>query len=419
VRDRPTPDSSVADASLSAFLRRRYVWIALAIQIGLSVFLAQGYDFRVDYVAGRNITHGLSPYLGGKVSDWMTLGYGSEVQGIGETPLWALYLGFAYFLSAGQPFIFNFISKIPIIVANASLAYLAFSKGTRGWRFYFLNVYVLTTSVTWGKPDNIATLLAIMALIETDSTIGAALLLSTSLMIKPLALAILPAFYSRSKAKSTIRSAKFTIETICVSGGIFVAPFLILRWPLETMTNGFASWFQHSGGFSLFNIVTIATGKEQLPPTLWWAGYLVVAGTLTLIAYALVRKPQNTLFYALLSSAVFFTLRPWNSEPNLLILLTVFILLKGDLPSRWLWIIPMFFAIANNALQEQLYLLMPTIEDDLVALYAPFNFYRLWLKFILSMGWLIVLWVNVTSFRDRQRLPIQSSERTENTHIFS
>ena len=183
--------------SLPDFFRRRDVWIAIAIQVGLSVFLAHGFDFRVEYVAGRNIVNGISPYSGGILSGWMTLGYGSQVQGIGETPLWAIYMGLCYFLSAGQPFLFNFLSKIPIVAANVALAYFAYSKGVRGWRFFLFNIYLIVISVTWGKPDNLATLLAVVALVATDSATSSAFLLSTSLMIKPLGIAILPAFFLR------------------------------------------------------------------------------------------------------------------------------------------------------------------------------------------------------------------------------
>ena len=94
--------------SLSDFFKRRDVWVAIALQVVLSIFLAHGYDFLVEFVAGRNIVEGISPYLGGTLSGWMASGYGPQIQGIGETPLWALYLGLCYFLSAGQPFAIQF-----------------------------------------------------------------------------------------------------------------------------------------------------------------------------------------------------------------------------------------------------------------------------------------------------------------------
>jgi hypothetical protein len=332
----------------------------------------------------------------------MTLGYGSHVQGIGETPLWAIYLGLCYFLSAGQPFIFNFLSKIPIVAANVALAYFAYSKGIVGWRFFLFNIYLIVTSVTWGKPDNLATFLAVVALVATDSATSSAILLSTSLMIKPLGVAILPAFFLRLRTKPIRWGMKFIVESLVVSAGMFLGPFVVFVWPVETVTSGFSNWFGHAGALSPFNIVAIENGTEQLPSTLW-IGYLVLLGTLVLIAYAMIRKPQNTLCYALLSAAVFFTLRPWNSEQNLVMILVLFILLRGELPSRWLWIIPVMFAVANNAIQEQFYLLMPTLVDELNRLYAPFNIYRLWLKFFLSLVWLAVLWFNVAALSRNRR----------------
>ncbi len=185
---------------------------------------------------------------------------------------------------------------------------------------------------------------------------------------------------------------------------MFLIPFAVLGWPIVTVTNGFFSWFGHAGALSFFNFVPLATGAEQLPSNLWWTGYLAPVGILLLVAYGMIRKQEDTLRYALLSAAVFFTLRSWNSEQNLVILFALFVLLRGDLPSRWLWIVPMCFAVANSALQAQLYLLMPTIIDELSRFYAPFDMYRLWLMFFISLVWLGVLWISVAPFAHRKEL---------------
>lgn len=248
-----------------------------------------------------------------------------------------------------------------------------------------------------------ATILAVLALVASDSATNSALLLSTSLMIKPLAVAILPAFLLRLRTESRRWGAEFTINTIVISASLFLGSFVIFGWPIETITSGFVNWFGHAGALSPFNIVRLAYGTEELPTSLWWAGYLAPLGILIVAVYAIIRAPQNRLRYALLSSAVFFTLRPWNSEQNLVIVLTLFLLLTGEL-SQWLWIIPTIFAIANNSLQQQLYLIRPMIVDELNSLYAPFDNYRLWLKFFLSLAWLGVLWFNVTlAFREKAR----------------
>ena len=126
---------------------------------------------------------------------------------------------------------------------------------------------------------------------------------------------------------------------------------------------------------------------------------MVVLGTVILTAYALIRKPNNTLRYALLSSAVFFTLRPWNSEQNFVIVLALFVLLNGQLPSKLLWVIPVVFAFVNASIPHQLYLLMPTIVDQFSRLYAPFEAYILWMRFALALVWLVILWMNIYSSR--------------------
>lgn len=385
------------------FLRQRDLQIAAILQLLLSIPFAQGYDFRVSYLAGRNIVTGSSPYLGGTVTGMMAQGYGPQVQGIGETPLWPLYLGLSYYLSAGQPFIFNFLSKLPIVAANIALAYVVHSKGARGWRFYLFNVFLIITSVTWGKPDNLATYLAILALTATDSASGSALLLSTSLMIKPLAVTILPAFFSRLRSKSTKWSVEFLAATFAASSIMFVGPFVAFGWPLETVAGGFVNWFAPAGALSPFNIAEILYGTFALPGSLWWVGYMAPASILVLIAYAVLRPPRDALYFALVSASIFFTLRPWTSEQNLVMVLTLFIILNGDLPSRWLWGVPLLFAFANNSPQQQLYLLRPGIIAELNRLYASINIYRLWAKFLLASTWLAVLWVNVRRIRRKGR----------------
>ncbi|MEM4288203.1 MAG: hypothetical protein QXV97_05290, partial [Candidatus Caldarchaeum sp.] len=101
-----------------AYVKSREVLCSILLQLGLAVFLAHGYDFRVNYVAGRNVVLGRSPYVGGVVEGVLAEGYGSHVQGLGETPLWALYTGLAYSLSSSSLFFFNTLLKIPVIAAN-------------------------------------------------------------------------------------------------------------------------------------------------------------------------------------------------------------------------------------------------------------------------------------------------------------
>jgi len=69
----------------------------------LGILLGHGYDLLVGYVAARNTVHGLSPYIGGHLPN---PSYPPEIQGIGETPLWPLYLSLSYTASGGDLFTF-------------------------------------------------------------------------------------------------------------------------------------------------------------------------------------------------------------------------------------------------------------------------------------------------------------------------
>jgi hypothetical protein len=275
------------------------------------------------------------------------------------------------------------------------LAHLAYARGLTGWRFYLLNIFLIATTVTWGKADNLATYLALLALIVVQSPIGAALLLSTSIMIKPLAVAIAPSFVSLLVTRPGRWGLQFVPAALILSGTFFTMPFIVLGWPLETVIGGLVNWLSPAGALSPFNILEALYGILAIPPSLWWAGYLAPLGMLLLAAYPLLRPPKDPLRFALLSAALFFTLRPWVSEQNLVIVLALFILLRGRLPSRWLWVVPFVFAIANDGVQQQFFLLMPNVVDDLDAFYGAYELVRLWLRFGLSLVWLGVLWFNV------------------------
>jgi len=57
---------------------------------------------------------------------------------------------------------------------------------------------------------------------------------------------------------------------------------------------------------------------------------------------------------------------------------------------------PLAFAAANLAIPQTLYLVRPTIIDELYLLDNPI---RLWLKFILAATWLAALWTVIIKRR--------------------
>ncbi len=379
------------------FIKRRDVLISIAVQAFLGFFLAHGYDFRVGYVAGRNIAMGLSPYFGGELGGELAVGYGADVQGIGETPLWALYMGLAYIASSGSPIIFNIISKIPIIAANISLSYLLYARGNKGWRFFLFNPFLILVSSTWGKADNLATLLIVLGLMRLHSIKTSATSVSLSILIKPLIVAVMPAFlgYLRTLSKRAFLYMAYATSLAVV---IFLTPFMLLGWPLSTLINGFPNWFRPVGGISPFNIVSILIESYTLPAGLAWLSYMAPIAMLVLSVLAIIRPPRSfeeACKLALLSAAVFFTARPWVSEQNLVLVLALLILVYGGIPSKLLWIVPLLFMIANNSLLQQLYLVWPQVIEWLAYLDLYIKPYRLAAQVGLTMAWLAVLWMHV------------------------
>ncbi|MEM3032366.1 MAG: hypothetical protein QW756_08160 [Nitrososphaerota archaeon] len=367
--------------------------LALTLQLGLATFLAHGYDFRVSYVAGRNVASGTSPYVGGVLEGSLSLGYGPTVQGMGETPFWAIYTGFAYFLSGGEVFLFNLVSKTPVVLANILLSYMAYLRGCDG-RFFLLNPYVLLVTASWGKPDNIATLLAILPLLYMPSWPTASMAASASLMVKPIGIPLLPSYVGYHRHHQV---TAFLAGLALLSSLFFFTPFIVLGWPLATVVEGLPNWFKPAGGLSPFNIVEILTGSLSMPDPYTLLGLLAPTSTLVLTVIGYLFPPNHggqALRLALLSSLTFFSLRPWISEQNLYLIMTLLILLNRRMSSRLLWVIPILFSAANLSLPQQIYLLRPTVIDEL---HAIDHVVRLWVRFGLSVAWLALVWKTAMS----------------------
>jgi hypothetical protein len=367
---------------------------AIILQSALGIFLAHGYDFRVNYVAGRNIASGLSPYIGGGLTGDLAAGYGPLVQGMGETPLWALYMGLAYILSDGQVYLFNIISKIPIILANIALSYIAVRRGCDGM-FFLLNPFTLLVTASWGKPDNMATLLGILSLLCRWGPLRSSLTISTSLLVKPIGLSLAASYIGYFRRQSKMSVLVFVTASTTLSMILFLMPFKILSWPLQTVVEGLPNWFKPAGGISPLNIVEALAGKQELPDSLLVLGYLAPMSIPILMVISYLHppsRPEKAISLALLGSLLFFSLRPWVSEQNLFIILTLIILVNRRLPTKLLWIVPLLFSLANLSLPQNLYLVRPSIIGELQLIDGmP----RLLIRMALSLIWLALVWKTV------------------------
>ncbi len=374
------------------FISSRFVASSILLQLGLAFFLAHGYDFRVSYVAGRNVAVGGSPYLGGSLGGLLAVGYGEDVQGIGETPLWPLYLGLAYIITGGDVMAFNLVSKAPILLANIALAYIFYVKGLRGWRFFLVNPFLLLVSVGWGKPDNLATLLVVIALVNLESRL-LPLHLASSMMIKPLALPAVASLPSSIRPWGNL--AKKFLAIIILSLTFFFTPFILLGWPTDTVIRGLPNWLKPVGGISLFNVFELVYGSLTLPRELGWLGLLPVFSLMFSVIYFLLKPwgPERAVEAALLTSLMFFTFRPWVSEQNLILILTLLLLAGGEV-GRPIWGTLIALMLLNYSLPQQLYLIWPGVIDFLGELDGSARVWRLLSKFLLSIALWILIWVS-------------------------
>lgn len=385
---------------LGEFLRERVVIYSIALQVVLAFTLAHGYDFRVSYVAGRNIALGSSPYEGGEVSGGLAVGYGTRVQGLGETPLWALVLGASYSLASGHVMLFNIAHKAPLVVGNVAASYLLYSRGAGGWRFFLLNPFLLMVTTAWGKPDLLASLAAVLSLtlLARGSLVLSTALLSLSLMIKPLAVAIAPAYIGTARGRGFNDLLLFLALTTVFSTALFLSPFILLKWPLETVVRGFGNWFSPAGGITLYNVVEIYYDRLTLPEDLWWAGLTTPASLLLLTAYYAAKPPRSVgaaLRAGVLSASVFFSVRPWVSEQNLVLLLLLLSVLEGRAPDKPLWVIPLVFMFFNTSVFQLFYLMAPSVISVLVAVDQAVRQHRLWGRLAVTLAWYAALWVKL------------------------
>ncbi len=331
-------------------------------------------------MAARNIVHGLSPYIGGQLPN---PSYPPEIQGIGETPLWPLYLSLPYTASGGSLFTFNALSKIPILV-SCFLAYVVVSRlGVGGAPFYILNPYVLLTSVAWGKPDLVASLVAIAALLLVERRHLSALLMAVSLNIKPLGLGLVPAIASYLGAR---RGAGYVAELLLLSAAIFAAPFVLLGWEAPTTPQGLSNWLSEVGGISPTNLIDYLYGwdwgrRSPLGPIIGF--FWLAAFGLSALAVFLTRPSTTSglMRCSLLGSTVFILLRPSVSEQNLILPLMLLHLTVGGPPRTRLWGSILLFAVLNLSIPQLLYPVYPEIVPDIYRLTAGIEAPRLLARF--------------------------------------
>ncbi len=390
----------MARCVIARIFRSKVLIVGAAIQIACLPFFSHGYDLLVSYVAARNVAQGVSPYVGG---DLPNPSYPSKVQGIGETPLWPLYLSLAYVASDGDLILFNAISKLPILFANVTLYFLLTRLRVQGAEFYLFNPAILMITVAWGKPDNVATLLAFSSLISIDRPVVSGVLMGVSVNVKPVALGMIPAMLAYLGIG---RGARFLVTFSAASVLIFTLPFVLLGWDLSVPSSGLRNWLREAGGLNPLNLFELFYGWSyergynpygELVSVPW------IAASSAAAAYVALKRPRSSrelVWASLLGSSAFVLARSRVSEQNLILPMSLMHLCSGGPPRMRLWVALLAYSALNYSVPQLLYPIWPSVAVDLHVLTKEFEGIRLSARFFSSV---IFYFLYVAELREVRR----------------
>jgi hypothetical protein len=402
--------------------------LSIALQLVLGLLFGHAYDMRIFMSAGYLVATGQNPYLPQDLSSIFHNPSFAAITTVGYPPPWPLVLGLIYRLVYAPTSNFlldNLAIKIPIIAANLILAYLAASAlkrlgasdaaARKAWIFVLLNPFLLYASAAWGQFDSIVAVLSLAALLLLDSgkVKSSAILLALAVSFKPIAIPLLPVpfFYLRMEAPRHIFHyyAVLVVSTLV----FFVAPFPIFGWDPSPILQHWNAHFVVGGGLSWLTFLEFVQGSYILNGD-WWLLGLVWLPALGVASLAL--RPGITGLKELFSASaamimVFFLTRAWLSEPNIILVLPLVLILTltghlDRLALHAIWILPLIFGIVNTSAAQLFFPSMPAVMDKLLRQMQDYRTARLIAKVIVVIPWELVGWRIVLScLRRATRLP--------------
>ncbi len=384
--------------------------LSICIQIALGLFLGHAYDMRIFMASGYLVGTGQNPYLAQNLG---AIFQNITFQGIttfGYPPPWALILGLIYlgtYRIIPNFLLYNLAIKLPVIAANICLAYWVAhvldksgaQKNTsrRAWIFLLFNPFLLITSSAWGQFDSIVALLSLLSLylLSEGKLTSPATLLALAISFKPTALPIVPVVFVFLVQKSI----KHTLQYL----GIFsaslilfcVVPFVILGWDPAPILRHWNAHFTVGGGLTFMTFLESLKNSYQLTGQLWILGWLWVPalGIATYLLRSGIHGFKDLLRTSVVLMLVFYLCRTWLSEPNIILILPMVLILTSmnDLEPLSLgavWVLPLIFGFFNTSIAQLLFPSMPGTMDGLLKLAVEYNPARYILRTIVVIAWL-------------------------------
>ncbi len=389
------------------------VVLSVFVQVPLAFYLGHYYDQTIFLQTGYLVGSGLNPYQPHLITVFSNPYLTGVNSIIGYPPPWPFLLGLTYRLTyAVTPniFLYNFATKIPIIVSNIALAYVTKTLMQQqnmpktavrfAWLFLLFNPFTLLTTTAWGEFDTTIALLCVagLYLLSKGKPAQSSLLFALSFILKPISLPLLglPLLYSTQNN----RRKNFSVVLIVVSVvlGLWFLPFLLAGWAAPISPVQVTSYFGMAGGMTVFNVVDVFARTADMPAGYWFLGYLWIPALLAGYLWVY-RNPPKTLI-SLSQSAVillllFFLFRSWLSEQNINLLFPFLLILvgAGALKLRSfhsVWIVGLIFLLLNMSVPQLLYIVYPQVIPWKEAFDADFGTARLVARFAVTVVWFAV-----------------------------
>jgi hypothetical protein len=400
------------------------VTLSFLVQVPLAIFLGHYYDQTSFIDTGYLVSAGMNPYQPHIITIFSPRFIGVNPI-IGDPPLWPLLLATIYRLSYNiipNIFLYNFATKVPVIASNIALAYISknllMQQGASDkkinfvWLFLLFNPFLLLTTAAWGQFETLIALLCVASLylLSKGMVKKSALLLSLSVVLKPISFPLLGLPLLFSSRKNWLKMLQYILISVAVIVTLWILPFYLFGWTLPLSSNQVTSYFVRAGGMTPFSLVEIFTNTVSLPTMLGFLGYIWIPALL--LGYFLVYRDPPKTFNELTQKAIgimliFFLTYSWLSEPyvNVAIVLALLSLPFAKMDFRnfhFLWVIPLIFMIVNTNFAQLFYFVSPSIIPILGQLDQHIRIWRLIAMFIVVVIWQIFAWRLVIKLLSRK-----------------
>jgi Gpi18-like mannosyltransferase len=328
------------------------VFLSFSIQIPLATLLGHFYDQTIFLQTGYLVSSGLNPYQPHLINIFSNPYLTGNNNLIGYPPPWPFLLGLTYRLTYNQLpslFLYNFATKIPIIIGNIALAFLSrrFMQEQNmpprairfAWLFLLFNPFTLLTTTAWGEFDTVIALLCLFGvfLLGQGKPVQSAFVLALSFVLKPISLPLLGLPLLYCKSGNRLKMLWIALIVVAIVGALWFAPFYLMGWAAPASPSEVGSFFTMTGGMTVFNVVDVFRHSVGLPtdwtlPSYLWANTLWIPALLLAYLWVYYNPPKTFISAtkaALILLLVFFLSRTWLSEQNLNLLFPFMLIMIG------------------------------------------------------------------------------------------